>query len=59
MNRILKEYFPPEEMERDRIIREERAAIMQDSLISQKSAGDIRKALRYQKKYDTVGPSAF
>lgn len=42
-------------MERDRILREERAKIIHESLAGQRDAGDIRAALRYQQKYYTEG----
>lgn len=55
LSKIEKWYFTDEEMNRDRIVREERAKIMHDSMLGQRDAGDIRAALRYQKKYYTEG----
>lgn len=51
--RIVDALYPKESEETEREEREQRAYMLDQSIIGQKSASDIRKTLRHKKKYET------
>lgn len=53
--RFMDKYFSDEELEKDRIARDEHAQLLRNQLVGQKSASEIRQILRHKKKYDTEG----
>lgn len=46
-------HFPIEDFEREQKEREEHTFMLQNQLVGQKSASEIRQVLRHKKKYDT------
>lgn len=46
-------YFPQEDFDREQKEREEHAFMLENQMVGQKPASEIRQILRHKKKYET------